>query len=144
MTISTLRRTYTCLSADLQSFREALVILQRQVDDLDELKAQHYQDIMEHEEEVWDVVQEKVCVVLRSTLDVFDRFTSKAYAWYTCRSAIANPITPTALTRSLSRCFKLFQTHSTHMDPRRPRIGFSVFFLLCLSSQMHRRQARAP
>lgn len=83
---------------DLQSFREALTVLQRQVDDLDELKAQHYQEIMDHEEEVWDVVQGKVCmrinhhtfsrklnpfliqvcVVVRSTMDVFDRFTSKA------------------------------------------------------------------
>ena len=35
-------------------------MLQRQVDDLDELKANHYQDIMEHEDEVWDVVQGKV------------------------------------------------------------------------------------
>ena len=48
-------------STDLQSFREALQVLQRQVDDLDELKAAHYQDIMEHEEEVWDFVQGKVC-----------------------------------------------------------------------------------
>ena len=45
---------------DLQSFREALVVLQRQVDDLDELKARHYQEIMEHEEEVWDFAQGKV------------------------------------------------------------------------------------
>jgi len=49
---------------DLQSFREALVVLQRQVDDLDGLKAQHYQEIMEHEEEVWDVVQGKVGVLI--------------------------------------------------------------------------------
>jgi len=33
---------------------------------------------MEHEEEVWDVVQAKVCVAVRSTMDVFDRFTAKA------------------------------------------------------------------
>ena len=64
---------------DLQSFREALAVLQRQVDELDDLKVQHYQEIVEHEEEVWDVVQGKICVVVRSTLDVFDRFTSKAY-----------------------------------------------------------------
>ncbi|KAK7060314.1 hypothetical protein VNI00_001079 [Paramarasmius palmivorus] len=63
---------------NLQSFREALAVLQRQVDELDELKANHYQEIVEHEEEVWDVVQGKVCLVVRSTLDVFDRFTSKA------------------------------------------------------------------
>jgi hypothetical protein len=35
-------------------------VLQRQVDELDDLKAAHYQEIMEHEEEVWDVVQGKV------------------------------------------------------------------------------------
>jgi prefoldin subunit 5 len=45
---------------DLQSFREALTVLQRQVDDLDQLKSQHYEEIIEHEEEVWDVVQGKV------------------------------------------------------------------------------------
>ncbi|KAG6378485.1 hypothetical protein JVT61DRAFT_12745 [Boletus reticuloceps] len=64
---------------NLQSFREALSVLQRQVDDLDDLKAQHYREIMEHEEEVWNVVQAKVCVAVRSTMDVFDRFTAKAY-----------------------------------------------------------------
>jgi hypothetical protein len=46
--------------SDLQSFREALTVLQRQVDDLDQLKSQHYEEIIEHEEEVWDVVQGKV------------------------------------------------------------------------------------
>ena len=46
---------------------------------MDELKARHYQEIVEHEEEVWDFVQGKVCLVVRSTMDVFDRVTSKAY-----------------------------------------------------------------
>ncbi|ETW84350.1 hypothetical protein HETIRDRAFT_313056 [Heterobasidion irregulare TC 32-1] len=68
---------------NLQSFRQALIVLQRQVDELDELKARHYEEILEHEEEVWDVVQgkarnPKICVVVRSTMDVFDRFTAKA------------------------------------------------------------------
>ncbi|KAF9263634.1 hypothetical protein L218DRAFT_959164 [Marasmius fiardii PR-910] len=63
---------------NLQSFREALAVLQRQVDELDDLKGAHYQEIIEHEEQVWDVVQGKVCLVVRSTLDVYDRFTSKA------------------------------------------------------------------
>ena len=35
-------------------------MLQRQVEDLDQLKARHYAEIIEHEEEVWDVVQGKV------------------------------------------------------------------------------------
>ncbi|KAK2466516.1 hypothetical protein APHAL10511_002158 [Amanita phalloides] len=63
---------------NLQTFREALAILQRQVDELDELKAAHYQEIIEHEEEVWDVVQGKICIAVRSTMEVFDRFTAKA------------------------------------------------------------------
>jgi hypothetical protein len=48
------------LDLDLKTFREALSVLQRQVNDLDELKASHYQEIVEHEEQVWDVVQGKV------------------------------------------------------------------------------------
>ncbi|KIP12860.1 hypothetical protein PHLGIDRAFT_97599, partial [Phlebiopsis gigantea 11061_1 CR5-6] len=63
---------------NLQTFRAALAVLQRQVDELDDLKSQHYQEIVEHEEEVWDVVQGKVCVVVRTTLDIFDRVTAKA------------------------------------------------------------------
>ncbi|KAJ7283864.1 hypothetical protein C8J57DRAFT_1498865 [Mycena rebaudengoi] len=63
---------------NLQSFREALGVLQRQVDELDDLKAAHYQEIVDHEEEVWDAVQGKICVVMRSTMDVFDKFTAKA------------------------------------------------------------------
>ncbi|KAJ6629212.1 hypothetical protein B0H10DRAFT_2160657 [Mycena sp. CBHHK59/15] len=63
---------------NLQSFREALGVLQRQVDELDDLKAAHYQEIIEHEEEVWDVVQGKICIAVRSTMEVFDKFTAKA------------------------------------------------------------------
>ncbi|KAF8901714.1 hypothetical protein CPB84DRAFT_1815151 [Gymnopilus junonius] len=63
---------------NLQHFREALAVLQRQVDELDDLKSFHYQEIVEHEEEVWDNVQSKICLVVRSEMDVFDRFTSKA------------------------------------------------------------------
>ncbi|KAF5333316.1 hypothetical protein D9611_002206 [Ephemerocybe angulata] len=63
---------------NLQTFRQALTVLQQQVDDLDELKANHYLEIVEHEEKVWDVVQTKVCVLVRSTMDVFDRVTAKA------------------------------------------------------------------
>ena len=35
-------------------------MLQRQVEGLDQLKVRHYAEIIEHEEEVWDVVQGKV------------------------------------------------------------------------------------
>jgi len=53
-------RAHNISLADLQSFREALSVLQRQVENLDQLKARHYEEIIEHEEEVWDVVQGKV------------------------------------------------------------------------------------
>ena len=85
-------------------------MLQRQVDDLDELKAHYYQEIMEHEEEIWDFVQGKVssiqrplqrsfalrylkiCLVVRSSMDVFDRFTAKAYASHSGETFQANLI----------------------------------------------------
>ena len=37
---------------DLQRFREVLAVLQRQVNELDELKVSHYREIVDHEEEV--------------------------------------------------------------------------------------------
>jgi hypothetical protein len=52
---------YLFMLLDLQSFRETLAALQRQVDDLDDLKIAHYNDVLEHQEEVWNVVQNKVC-----------------------------------------------------------------------------------
>jgi len=67
------------LSSDLQSFRQALSVLQAEVDELDRLKGSHYSQILDHEEEIWDVVAGKVCLVVRSSLDVFDRVTAKAY-----------------------------------------------------------------
>ncbi|KAF8592539.1 hypothetical protein K439DRAFT_1324244 [Ramaria rubella] len=63
---------------DLQSFRQALTILQAEVDELDRLKVSHYNQILDHEEEIWDVVAGKVCLVVRSSLDVFDRVTAKS------------------------------------------------------------------
>jgi hypothetical protein len=65
-------------SRSLQTFRENLAILQRQVDELDRLKIAHYEEIVEHEDQVWNFVQGKVSMVVRSTMDVFDRLTSKA------------------------------------------------------------------
>ena len=67
--------------SDLQSFRQALSVLQAEVDELDRLKVSHYSQILDHEEEIWDVVAEKVCLVVRSSLDVFDRVTAKAYVF---------------------------------------------------------------
>ncbi|KAG8903198.1 hypothetical protein FRB99_003610 [Tulasnella sp. 403] len=63
---------------DLNSFRQTLAILQAQVDDLDRLKAEYYESVMAHEEQVWDFVLGKVSYSVRSTLDVYDRITAKS------------------------------------------------------------------
>lgn len=48
------------------------------------MKVEHYQQVLEHEEEVWDVVAGKVCLVVRSSFDIFDRVTAKAYVCTPC------------------------------------------------------------
>ena len=45
---------------DLNSFRAALAILQKQVSDLDQLKAEYYTEVLAHEEETWDAALGKV------------------------------------------------------------------------------------
>ncbi|CAE6449110.1 unnamed protein product [Rhizoctonia solani] len=63
---------------DLNSFRAALATLQAQVNDLDKLKSDYYQQVLEHEQTIWDGVLGNVSVVVRSTMDVYDRITAKA------------------------------------------------------------------
>ncbi|PVG04055.1 hypothetical protein CPB86DRAFT_721580 [Serendipita vermifera] len=63
---------------DLQTFRKTLATLQNHVDDLDRLKAAHYQQILEHEVDVWNRVLDKTSFTIRSTLDVFERISAKA------------------------------------------------------------------
>ncbi|KAF8332710.1 uncharacterized protein EI90DRAFT_690195 [Cantharellus anzutake] len=63
---------------DLNSFRAALNLLQQQVAELDRLKADYYSEVLGHEEESWDFVLGKVSLVVRSTLDVYDRISAKA------------------------------------------------------------------
>ncbi|QRV76424.1 hypothetical protein RhiJN_04439 [Ceratobasidium sp. AG-Ba] len=63
---------------DLNSFRAALAALQAQVNDLDKLKSDYYQQVLEHEQNVWNGVLGHVSVVVRSTMDVYDRITAKA------------------------------------------------------------------
>jgi hypothetical protein len=55
-----MRRSDLNIVVDLQAFRKTLSALQAHVDDLDRLKAQHYQDILEHEVQVWNTVMDKV------------------------------------------------------------------------------------
>ncbi|KAF8760824.1 hypothetical protein RHS01_00513 [Rhizoctonia solani] len=62
---------------DLNSFRAALASLQAQVNDLDKLKSDYYQQVLEHEQQIWDGVLGNVSVVVRSTMDVYDRITAK-------------------------------------------------------------------
>lgn len=49
---------------DLNSFRAALSVLQQQVAQLDQLKAEYYTEVLAHEEETWDMVMGKVCLIL--------------------------------------------------------------------------------
>lgn len=89
------RFDFSIVVLDMQSFREALTLLQRQVEELDYLKIQHYQEIVDHEEEIWDSVQGNVCCIVsdcttptlskpqvsltvRSTMEIFEKFTSKS------------------------------------------------------------------
>ncbi|KAK8861534.1 hypothetical protein IAR55_002356 [Kwoniella newhampshirensis] len=63
---------------DLQQFRQALAELQRQVDELDALKASYHEEVLEGEDEVWDTVLHKVAFVVRSQLDFYEKISGKA------------------------------------------------------------------
>jgi hypothetical protein len=78
--------------SDLQSFRAALAELQRQVDELDAIKAAYHEEVLEGEDEVshketmrpladqqiWDTVLGKVAFVARSQLDFYEKLAGKA------------------------------------------------------------------
>jgi hypothetical protein len=79
---------------DLTSFRQALADLQRQVDELDGIKAGYHEEVLEGEDEVsldapegkaekliykvWDNVLEKIAFVVRSQLDFYEKIAGKA------------------------------------------------------------------
>ena len=75
--------------ADLQSFRSALAQLQRQVDELDALKAEYHEEVLVGEDdvrfafcvgnsfEIWDTVLSKTAFVVRSQLDLYDKIACK-------------------------------------------------------------------
>lgn len=67
MSFATLAALESWFGLDLQTFREALAVMQRQVEELDQLKIKHYQAIMDHEAEVWDGVAGTVCPIFVST-----------------------------------------------------------------------------
>lgn len=63
--------------SDLTSFRRALLLLQSQVDDLDRIKADFYQEVLEGEEENWNTIAGKVALIVRSQIDAADRIVTK-------------------------------------------------------------------
>ncbi|KAN0064157.1 hypothetical protein ACQY0O_003324 [Thecaphora frezii] len=62
---------------DLNQFRRALQELQAHVDELDEIKAQYYHEVLESEEEVWEFITSKVALVVRSQIEISERISSK-------------------------------------------------------------------
>ena len=62
---------------DLNQFRRALAELQAHVDSLDELKAQYYNEVLESEEEVWQLILSKVSLIVRSQIEISERISSK-------------------------------------------------------------------
>ncbi|KIR96384.1 hypothetical protein L804_06219 [Cryptococcus deuterogattii 2001/935-1] len=63
---------------DLQQFRQALGELQKQVDELDSIKAAYHEEVLESEEEVWETVLGRVAFVIRSQLDFYEKIAGKA------------------------------------------------------------------
>ncbi|KAL8280318.1 hypothetical protein RQP46_007235 [Phenoliferia psychrophenolica] len=65
-------------SRDLSQFRQALEKLQEQVREVEVCKRSYYSETLEHETETWGMIGGKVALLLRSTLDLADRLSSKA------------------------------------------------------------------
>ncbi|WWC97005.1 hypothetical protein V866_003882 [Kwoniella sp. B9012] len=63
---------------DLQQLRQALAEMQRQVDELDSMKAAYHEEVLEGEDEIWDTVLNKVAFVVRSQLDFYEKIAGKA------------------------------------------------------------------
>lgn len=47
------------------------------MDDLDSLKVEHYSEVLENEQEMWDSIANKTALVVKSEIDVFDRIVTK-------------------------------------------------------------------
>lgn len=112
------------------------------MDELDELKADHYQEIIEHEEEVWDVVQGKVSLGVIFAFDsvnicpdlhcrtLYDGCVRKGYLESVRASVDNNDSTYPKFVvwiPSLNLCCNLFLILSTLTGPHNPKIRFSVF-----------------
>ncbi|KAL4399391.1 fungal-type vacuole membrane protein [Malassezia pachydermatis] len=62
---------------DLNSFRSMLSELQEKVNELEEIKAQHYTEALENEEQTWDFLASKVMLLVRAQVDIADRLSAK-------------------------------------------------------------------
>lgn len=58
---------------DLGDFRRALGELQRQVDEMDDVKVQYYREVLEGEHELWNTVLDKTAFAMKAQLDVADK-----------------------------------------------------------------------
>ncbi|KAI3614636.1 hypothetical protein CBS9595_003907 [Malassezia furfur] len=63
---------------DLNSFRLMLSELQAKINELEELKAQHYTDALEYEEQTWDFLASKVGLLVRAQIEIAERLSAKA------------------------------------------------------------------
>ncbi|KZT32122.1 hypothetical protein SISSUDRAFT_994379 [Sistotremastrum suecicum HHB10207 ss-3] len=109
---------------NMETFRAALAVLQSQVDEIDRLKVEHYQEIAEHEEETWDFVQGKarVAVVVKSTFEVFDRLSSKSTdpILEPMLSSIPDPFDSYGPPKPEGQIFSVLQPLGIMTDPSQP------------------------
>lgn len=63
---------------DLNSFRLMLSELQEKLNELEEIKAQHYTDALEYEEQTWEYLASKVGLLVRAQTEIAERLTSKS------------------------------------------------------------------
>lgn len=47
------------------------------MDDLDQLKLEHYSEVLENEQEMWNSIADKTALIVKSEVDVFDRIVTK-------------------------------------------------------------------
>ncbi|WVO15372.1 hypothetical protein L204_103029 [Cryptococcus depauperatus] len=63
---------------DLQQFRQALTELQKQVDELDALKASYHEEVLEGEDELWEIILGRISFVIRNQFDFYEKIAEKA------------------------------------------------------------------
>lgn len=63
---------------DLNTFRLMLTELQEKLNEIEDIKAQHYTDALEYEEQTWEYLASKVALLVRSQTEIAERLTSKA------------------------------------------------------------------